>query len=243
MDLKEKIDVCLTCKNRKHDNSGVVCGLTGEKPAFQYHCFDYDKDEEAVARVGNNRRTRKEKEVWENRSLPIGESQPLPGSSWFRTIGALSIINVVLSFLGVVFLFGLGSTQYLQCLAEWGLISKVSGYIVVVAIPMFFLWTWMLTSRGYIYPYIVGLCIYGLDALISVILLSIGFDITLIIDVIFHFVLLIYLIVKLSSRATRELKVPFEWGAHKVVYTIMTALLALVMIVTLFSTAFIDMGY
>lgn len=49
MKLRENIDVCSVCKNRKIDmNVGLVCGLTNEIPEFEGQCDTFLEDSEAV---------------------------------------------------------------------------------------------------------------------------------------------------------------------------------------------------
>lgn len=41
----ERLKLCEVCSNRKFDpNSGLICGLTMLKPAFEGHCEDYNND-------------------------------------------------------------------------------------------------------------------------------------------------------------------------------------------------------
>ena len=45
-DLREKIKICATCKNREFNpNIGIVCSLTKEKPTFEDECEVYVADE------------------------------------------------------------------------------------------------------------------------------------------------------------------------------------------------------
>ena len=46
MKLKDKLDYCRVCENRKTDyERGIVCGLTDEKPAWEKSCDDFVIDE------------------------------------------------------------------------------------------------------------------------------------------------------------------------------------------------------
>ena len=48
---QERIDICRTCQNRKHDmNTGLYCGLTGQKPDFKSRCNNLVIDQEELER-------------------------------------------------------------------------------------------------------------------------------------------------------------------------------------------------
>ena len=49
MTSEERVQKCQVCTKRKFDPaSGIVCGLTGEKPGFEESCADYEEDSVAV---------------------------------------------------------------------------------------------------------------------------------------------------------------------------------------------------
>ena len=55
MTLEEKLKMCSICKNRKHSiKEGLVCGKTGEKPAFADECPDFDIDIAEQERLKKN---------------------------------------------------------------------------------------------------------------------------------------------------------------------------------------------
>ena len=55
MTLEEKLKMCSICKNRKHSiKEGLVCGKTGEKPAFADECPDFDIDIPEQERLKKN---------------------------------------------------------------------------------------------------------------------------------------------------------------------------------------------
>ena len=55
MTLEEKLTMCSICKNRKHSiKEGLVCGKTGEKPAFADECPDFDIDIPEQERLKKN---------------------------------------------------------------------------------------------------------------------------------------------------------------------------------------------
>lgn len=48
---QERIDICRTCQNRKHDmKTGLYCGLTGQKPDFKSRCNNLVIDQEELER-------------------------------------------------------------------------------------------------------------------------------------------------------------------------------------------------
>lgn len=48
---QERINICRTCQNRKHDmKTGLYCGLTGQKPAFKSRCNNLVIDQEELER-------------------------------------------------------------------------------------------------------------------------------------------------------------------------------------------------
>lgn len=49
---QERIDICRTCQNRKHDmKTGLYCGLTGQKPDFKSRCNNLVIDQEELEKV------------------------------------------------------------------------------------------------------------------------------------------------------------------------------------------------
>ena len=51
MTLKERLEFCTICENRKVDyKTGLVCNLTNEKPSFENNCEFFKKDEEEAER-------------------------------------------------------------------------------------------------------------------------------------------------------------------------------------------------
>ena len=52
MELQEKLNYCRVCHNRKLDmNTGIVCGLTNQKPQFEEKCPDIKVDEAEMNRL------------------------------------------------------------------------------------------------------------------------------------------------------------------------------------------------
>ena len=51
---QERLKFCTICTNRKVDfSTGLVCGLTGEKPNFETSCPSFSKDEKEMERKLN----------------------------------------------------------------------------------------------------------------------------------------------------------------------------------------------
>jgi hypothetical protein len=51
MNLKERLEFCTICENRKVDfTTGLVCNLTNEKPNFENNCEFFKKDEKEAGR-------------------------------------------------------------------------------------------------------------------------------------------------------------------------------------------------
>ncbi len=51
MTLKERLEFCSICTSRKVDHrTGMFCGVTQEKPAFENKCESFNKDEEEASR-------------------------------------------------------------------------------------------------------------------------------------------------------------------------------------------------
>ena len=51
MTLKERLEFCTICENRKVDyKTGLVCNLTKEKPNFENNCEFFKKDEKEAER-------------------------------------------------------------------------------------------------------------------------------------------------------------------------------------------------
>ncbi len=56
MTLEERLHYCKICTNRKMDQAtGIVCGLTNEKPAFEEECPDFQADEKQIEYYKNRK--------------------------------------------------------------------------------------------------------------------------------------------------------------------------------------------
>ena len=216
--MSEKIKICSTCKNRKMDiQRGIVCNLTDTKPEFEFACASYSADEAAVAR---------EKAKTEDQSLEaFGDNEvkeTLKGANWFRTIASLSLINVVVSFFGIAFIFGLGSTQLLQAAITNNMINPILGGLCILILPAFFFWTWWLSAaKGYKLAYNIGWLIYLLDSLLLIYLYIQNNDASsLIIDFVLHIIVLLgcFKIFDINAQDSKSNKSLF--GIHKIGYII-----------------------
>lgn len=119
------------------------------------------------------------------------ESQRNGGAGWFSAIAVFSIINLlILAFGGGVnFVIGLGITQLIDVLcmilskqleANAGIIFRVVGGIVTVCIAGLFLLLGVLSRRGHLWAFLVGMVLYALDGLIFLFFqdwLSFGFHV------------------------------------------------------------------
>ncbi|MCE7994232.1 MAG: hypothetical protein HEP71_19750 [Roseivirga sp.] len=56
MTLEERLHYCKICTNRKMDQAtGIVCGLTDAKPAFENECPDFQADEKQIEYYKNRK--------------------------------------------------------------------------------------------------------------------------------------------------------------------------------------------
>ncbi|MBO6516551.1 MAG: hypothetical protein JJ975_08365 [Bacteroidia bacterium] len=54
--MNAQLDFCKRCTNKKFGSTGIVCGLTGQKPNFVATCPDFEPDTKVVKRE-NARKT------------------------------------------------------------------------------------------------------------------------------------------------------------------------------------------
>lgn len=89
------------------------------------------------------------------------------GASWFYWIGALSIINTLISMSGngTRFIFGLGITQFTDAIgAHGGNGGSGAALIVTVIIAGVFAIFGYFGGQGQKWAFLVGMVLYGLDA-------------------------------------------------------------------------------
>ena len=131
MPLEEKLKMCSICKNRKHSiKEGLVCGKTGEKPAFADECPDFDIDVPEQERLKKN--TAKLAEADHRRSGAFGFY------IGFIAAGALAFIMTFLAYapftladlLSLPFLFAIFYV-YFSAYAIYAYIEKKSDAIFI----------------------------------------------------------------------------------------------------------------
>jgi hypothetical protein len=160
MTREQHLSYCKICLNRKMDlKKGLVCNLTNEIADFQETCENFKED------------PIKKKEL---ESIPnIVEVENVAnlhnGSQWFLWIFGLSVINTLILFFGgqVSFIFGLGITQlfegiYIGTFGEFNLL----GVIISIVISGVFAIIWNFSRKLSKTAFIIGMIIYGIDALI-----------------------------------------------------------------------------
>lgn len=195
MNTVNKIDVCSKCKNRKFTmQNGVVCGLTDAKPTFEDECASFVEDPSAATMAESYSEEESVAEVLSD------NAEKLPGSTWFRTIGLLSLLNVVLNMLGVAFIFGLGLTQIAQVGIEYYLIDGLQGWATILGLPALMIYTWWMTAKtGSKLAYVIGVLVYLFDAYVSYWLWDVTGESSVIIDLVIHGALLVYFIYHFAS--------------------------------------------
>ena len=98
--LQAQLAYCKTCQNRKFDmNTGIVCGLTDQKPQFEDKCADYNIDE-AEVKLQLEKQEIQQREEQGGSSYAQAAEQRSPAANIL--IGMLMIIGaVVWLFLGL----------------------------------------------------------------------------------------------------------------------------------------------
>ena len=89
------------------------------------------------------------------------------GASWFYWIGALSVINTLISMSGngTRFIFGLGITQFTDAIgAHGGGSGSVAALVVTVVIAGLFAIFGYFGGQGQKWAFLVGMSLYALDA-------------------------------------------------------------------------------
>ena len=160
MTREEHLSYCKICLNREMDmKKGLICNITNEIADFKLTCKDFKED------------PIKKKEL---ESIPnIEEVENVAklnnGSQWFLWIFGLSAINTLILYFGgqVSFIFGLGITQifegiYIGMFGEFNLL----GVIISIAISGIFAVIWYFSKNLSKPAFIIGMIIYGIDALI-----------------------------------------------------------------------------
>lgn len=90
------------------------------------------------------------------------------GASWFLMVGALSLINSVLSMsgAGIRFIFGLGIAQFVDSFAhQAGQAAVVPSLVVNACFAGLFVFFWNFARKGAQWAFLVGMGFYVVDAL------------------------------------------------------------------------------
>ncbi len=160
MTRDEYLAYCKICLNRKIDiHKGLVCTLTNEIADFESTCPEFKEDavkKEEIAAMPNY-------EEIEN------EEQLDGGAKWFLWIFALSVVNTLISFFGgkISFIFGLGFTKLFDAIffEIYGKLNWIS-LLISINISVIFLIIWNFSKKLSKGAFIIGMIIYGIDALL-----------------------------------------------------------------------------
>ena len=160
MTRDEHLVYCKICLNRKIDiHKGLVCTLTNEIADFESTCPEFKEDavkKEEIAAMPNY-------EEIEN------EEQLDGGAKWFLWIFALSVVNTLISFFGgkISFIFGLGFTKLFDAIffEIYGKLNWIS-LLISINISVIFLIIWNFSKKLSKGAFIIGMIIYGIDALL-----------------------------------------------------------------------------
>jgi hypothetical protein len=90
------------------------------------------------------------------------------GASWFLMVGALSLVNSVLSMsgAGIRFIFGLGIAEFVDAFAKQaGQVGMVPNLIINACFAAVFVLFWNFAKKGEQWAFLVGMAFYALDAL------------------------------------------------------------------------------
>jgi hypothetical protein len=91
------------------------------------------------------------------------------GASWFLWIAGLSIVNSIIGMAGggVHFIVGLGITQVVDAIAHRaGSPGMVLDLIINGFVAAIFVLFWNFAKKGQSWAFIIGMTLYGLDALL-----------------------------------------------------------------------------
>ena len=110
------------------------------------------------------------------------EAQSRRGAFWFYWIASLSLVNSVLAFAGQDwrFIIGLGMTQIVDALAARAGRGWTAALLFDALLVGGFVLLGTLAVRGHAWAFLVGISLYGLDGLISLLVhdwLGLGFHV------------------------------------------------------------------
>lgn len=116
------------------------------------------------------------------------------GANWFFWIAGLSLITSIISVGGGDwrFFISLGTTQVIDALAqglstELGGAPKVIGLVLDVILTGVFVLFGVLARKKYLWAYVLGMAVFGLDGLVSLLIQDL-------IGVIAHVVVLVFMV-------------------------------------------------
>jgi len=160
MTRDEHLAYCKVCLNRKMDmHRGLVCSLTNDLANFEETCKEFKEDPIK----------KKEVEATPNYEVINNETKLNNGAQWFLIIFGLSVVNTLILFSGgnVSFIFGLGITQLFEGLYI-GLFGELNliGAVISILISGIFLLVWHFSKKLHKSAFIIGMVIYGFDALL-----------------------------------------------------------------------------
>lgn len=101
------------------------------------------------------------------------ESQFKNGTSWFYSIAGLSIANSIITLIGSNwnFIVGLVITQIIDAIAfEASAKGKIIALIINILIAGVYAFLGLLSSKGRGWVFILGIALYGIDALLFIII-------------------------------------------------------------------------
>ena len=160
MTREEHLSYCKICLNRKLDlKQGLICNLTEKLADFEETCQEFKED------------PIKKKEL---DSIPSYQEVEYTtklnnGAQWFLWIFGLSVVNSIILFFGggVSFIFGLGITQLFEGLFI-GIFGELNliGVMISILISGMFAVIWYFSKKLNKPAFIIGMTIYGLDALL-----------------------------------------------------------------------------
>src|SRR5579884_2160917 len=90
------------------------------------------------------------------------------GASWFLMVGALSLVNSVLSMsgAGIRFIFGLGIAEFVDAFAKQaGQVGVVPNLIINACFAGVFVLFWNFAKKGEQWAFLLGMGFYAIDAL------------------------------------------------------------------------------
>jgi len=160
MTREEHLAYCKICLNRKIDTKqGLICTLTGTIADFEETCKDFKEDpikKQKLATIPTYQEVESVKKL-------------NSGAQWFILIFGLSAINTLILFFGggVSFIFGLGITRFIEgiFIGIYGELNII-GLLVSILVSGVFVLVWYFAKRLSKPAFIIGMLIYGIDALL-----------------------------------------------------------------------------